>query len=88
MTSNYAQNPFVDEISGAEWKYLTKKQKHDTIEKGLTYLSENGITITEDEDFYVDALNKLYKDENMSYVPVAVALKTIGGLSETMHEEE
>ena len=65
-----------------------QKEKLGTIANGLKYLADNGIIITEDADFYVEALDKVYADENALYVPIAVALKTVGSLTETMKEPE
>ena len=87
-SSSNAVDPFVEEVSGYEWNEYSKKEKQDTIAKGLKYLADNGIIITEDTDFYVEALDKVYADENASYVPIAVALKTVGSLTETMAEPE
>ena len=83
-----AVDPFVEEVSGYEWNEYSIIQKRGTIAMGLKYLADNGIIITEDENFYVEALDKVYADENASYVPIAVALKTVGGLTETMEEPE
>lgn len=88
-SSSDGVDPFdEEEVSGYEWNDYSKKQKRGTVEKGLKYLADNGIIISEDKDFYVDTLDKFYADKNMAYVPIAVALKTIGGLSETMKEPE
>ncbi|QUW22433.1 hypothetical protein JSQ81_02265 [Sporosarcina sp. Marseille-Q4063] len=87
-SSSNGVDPFEEEVSGYEWNEYSKKQKRGTVEKGLKYLADNGIIISEDEDFYVDALDKVYAEENASYVPIAVALKTVGGLTETMEESE
>ena len=64
------------------------KKKEGTVANGLKYLADNGNMITEDADYYVDALDKVYADENALYVPIAVALKTVGSLTETMKEPE
>ena len=83
-----AVDPFVEEVSGYEWNEYSKKEKQGIIANGLKYLADNGIIITEDADFYVEALDKVYADENALYVPIAVALKTVGSLTETMKEPE
>ena len=88
-TSSNGVDPFEDEeVSGYDWNEYSNKEKWGTVSMGLTYLADNGIIISEDEDFYVDALDKVYTDENMSYVPITVALKTVGSLTETMKEPE
>lgn len=89
-SSSNGVDPFEEEeeVSGYDWNEYSKKEKRGTVSMGLKYLADNGIIISEDEDFYVDALDKVYTDENMSYVPIAIALKTVGGLTETMKEPE
>ena len=87
-SSSNGVDPFEEEVSGYEWHEYSKKEKRGTVSMGLKYLADNGIIISEDEDFYVDALDKVYADENMSYVPIAIALKTVGSLTETMKEPE
>ena len=87
-SSSNEVDPFEEEVSGYEWLEYSKKQKRGTVSKGLEYLADNGIIISEDADFYVEALDKVYADENMLYVPIAVALKTVGSLTETMKESE
>ncbi|MGE6367216.1 hypothetical protein ACQKD9_26640 [Bacillus paramycoides] len=66
---------------GNDWLKMDDSQKFNTVASALSSLKSNGYTVLEDSDWFVDALNAFYgeNETNSTNVTEAIILSGLGG---------
>lgn len=75
---------YIDGMNGNGWTKLTDNQKFHAVSNALYSLDQNGYTIEESEDYYIDAINAFYTDSSTMNVPVNEVLTQIAITSNTI----
>lgn len=83
--SNDAET-YIEGMDGNDWVKLTDNQKFHGVSNALYGLDQNGYTIDENENYYIDALDSFYTDPSTMSVPVNEALAQVGIISNTIRK--